>query len=57
MNIVEIVAALRAFPVPTLSEAAPAACDLPPEIHQLVPNTPMVGTALPFAARPATILR
>jgi 4-hydroxy-4-methyl-2-oxoglutarate aldolase len=45
MDIEKIVAALRAFPVPTLAEAAPTASDLPPEIVQLVPNTPMVGTA------------
>lgn len=41
----EIAAALRGFAVPTLAEATPPACDLPPEIRQLVPGTSMVGTA------------
>jgi 4-hydroxy-4-methyl-2-oxoglutarate aldolase len=41
----EIAAALRGFAVPTLAEATPPACELPPEIRQLVPGTSMVGTA------------
>lgn len=52
MDTAKIIAALRGFPVPTLSEAAPAACDLPPEIHPLVPNTPMVGTAFTVRCPP-----
>lgn len=45
MNTADIAAALASFPVPTLAEAAPTASDLPPEIVQLIPNTPLVGTA------------
>ncbi len=45
MDTAKIAAALSAFPVPTLAEAAPTASDLPPEIVPLVPGASMVGTA------------
>ncbi|NQV79736.1 MAG: RraA family protein [Alphaproteobacteria bacterium] len=52
MDTPDIIAALRGFPVPTLAEAAPAACDLSPDIRPLVPNTPMVGTAFTVRCPP-----
>jgi len=48
----EIATALRGYAVPTLAEATPPACDLPPEIRQLVPGTAMVGTAFTVRCPP-----